>query len=745
MVLKIVNAAAFVVAVGCGAYWFCKAVGHRYAYVMLGVKEEGARFDRRRLADWIAQTVGHRKLMKDVKSGLMHAVFFYGFLVLQLGALDIVLKGLLDVRLLPSPAYEWFLLSQEIAVVLVLAATAYAGFRRYGEKLKRLKRGWKPSLVLLFIGSLMLSVLAVSAFERVWKEEPYTALAPVASALAAAMNGLSGTTAAAVLYYAAWWLHLLILLGFLVYVPQSKHFHLLSAPVNLALARSGPPGKLRTLDLEDETAETFGVGAIEQFTRKQLLDLYACVECGRCTDVCPASGTGKLLSPMHLIVKLRDHLTEKGAAITSKSPWMPAFVFGPAPGGSAPATVFRPDPHRDRAWNGSGTTDIGPTMRLQQDGWVKPAALAGNGRPADASRSAPAADNDRALAGLQPVAIEEAALIGDVMTAEELWACTTCRNCEERCPVGNSHVDKIVDMRRYLVLTEGSVPADGQRAMQNIERQGNPWGLSRSDRSGWVRELEGVNVPTVHERPDFDYLLFVGSMGSYDNRTRKVTAALVRLLDHAGVRFAILGDEERNSGDAPRRMGNELLFRQCCEENIALFRKYGVRRIVTACPHTYNTFANEYPEFGLTAEVVHHTELLRQLVEEGRLVPKYPVRGVATYHDSCYLGRYNGQYDAPRDLLRAIPGLELREMERSRANAMCCGAGGGLMWMEDSAGKRINAARVEQALAVSPTVIASACPYCLAMMEDGTKLLEAEDRTAARDVAELLAQAVFGP
>ncbi|PYI55848.1 (Fe-S)-binding protein [Paenibacillus flagellatus] len=724
MIWKIANFVLCLGAVGCGALLFGKAVSRRYAYVMLGRREgEPFRFDRRRLREWAAQLFGHKKLLKDRRSGLMHLIVFYGFIVLQFGAVDIVWKGLFDVRL-PLPAYDWFVLSQEIAAAAVLVAIGYAGYRRYGEKLRRLKRGWKPSVVLLFIAGLMLSVLFVSAFDRLREEAPASALAPIASALAGAMSGIAGTWAADVLYYAFWWAHLLILLGFLVYVPQSKHFHLLTAPVNLALAGSDPPGKLRSLDLEDENAESFGVGAVETFTRKQLLDLYACVECGRCTDVCPAAGTGKALSPMHLIVKLRDHLTEKGAAITSKSAWVPEFAFP----SDDRATVFRPagTPSREGRgeWTGEGVTDIRPTMRMQKDAWRKPDASDG---------------------GEPPPRPEEASLIGDVMTAEELWACTTCRNCEDQCPVGNAHVDKIVDMRRYLVLTEGSVPSDGQRAMQQIERQGNPWGISRSDRAKWTEELDGVRVPTVRELPDFDVLLFVGSMGSYDNRTRKVTASLVKLMAHAGVRFAILGNEERNSGDTPRRMGNELLFRQCAEDNIETFRRYGVRRIVTACPHTYNTFKHEYPEFGLEAEVVHHTELLAGLVKEGRLVPAHPVRERATYHDSCYLGRYNGRYEAPRDILRAIPGLELAEMERSGANAMCCGAGGGLMWMEESAGKRINVARVEQALAVSPTVIASACPYCLTMMEDGSKLLEAEETVAAKDVAELLAAAVFGP
>jgi Fe-S oxidoreductase len=283
--------------------------------------------------------------------------------------------------------------------------------------------------------------------------------------------------------------------------------------------------------------------------------------------------------------------------------------------------------------------------------------------------------------------------------------------------------------------------------MQNIERQGNPWGISRNDRAKWLHEVDPkgeLNVPTVKENPHFEYLYFVGSMGSYDNRSRKVVRAFVHLLNEAGVNFAILGNEEKNSGDTPRRMGNEMLFQQLCMENIETFQKYNVKKIVTTCPHTYNTFKNEYPDFGLEAIVLHHTELLDQLVNSGNLKPSYEVKERITYHDSCYLGRYNNVYDQPRNVLRAIPGIELIEMERSRKNGMCCGAGGGMMWMEETSGKRVNLARTEQALSVQPTVISSACPFCLTMMEDGTKMKEVEEQVKTRDIAEILEISVFG-
>ncbi|TWJ79604.1 Lactate utilization protein A [Bacillus paralicheniformis] len=402
-----------------------------------------------------------------------------------------------------------------------------------------------------------------------------------------------------------------------------------------------------------------------------------------------------MLSPMDLILRLRDHLTEKGAAVTSKTPWVPAPLFQHTKGNQL--------------------------------------AMAAGG---EGSREAAASE------------LYNPSLIGDIITEEEIWACTTCRNCEDQCPVMNEHVDKVIDLRRYLVLTEGKMDADAQRAMTSIERQGNPWGLNRKERENWRDMRDDVKVPTVKEMKKkgeaFEYLFWVGSMGSYDRRSQKIAMAFARLLNQAGVTFAILGNKEKNSGDTPRRLGNEFLFQELAAKNIEEFEKNDVRKIVTIDPHAYNIFKNEYPDFGLKAEVYHHTEILAALIEEGRLKPEFPVRETVTFHDSCYLGRYNEVYEPPRDILRSIPGIHLVEMERSRENGMCCGAGGGLMWMEEETGTRINVARTEQALSASPSVISSGCPYCLTMLGDGTKAKEMEDQVGTYDVAELLERAVFG-
>ncbi|MBB5355471.1 Fe-S oxidoreductase [Anoxybacillus mongoliensis] len=686
------NWIAFLLVTAYAVHLFVYLVKTRIAYIKLGKKVEFDGKVKERLQNIWINVFGQKKLLKDKKSGIIHVMFFYGFILVQFGAIDFIIKGLVPGAHLPlGPLYPAFTFFQEIVTLLILVAVLWAFYRRYIEKLVRLKRDFKAGLVLIFIGGLMLSVLFGNGMGRIWHNEGTSWSEPVASAIALAFSWV-GETGAAVLFFVAWWVHLLILLTFLVYVPQSKHAHLIAGPVNVFFSRLTRP-KLEKINFEDETQEAFGVGKIEDFKQTQLIDLYACVECGRCTNMCPATGTGKMLSPMDLILKLRDHLTEKGAAITSKAPWVPTFAFANTKGNQ---------------------------LAFMAQGMQEQAAT-----------------------------IEMPNLIGDVITEEEIWACTTCRNCEDQCPVMNEHVDKIIDLRRYLVLTEGKLNPDAQRAMTNIERQGNPWGLNRKEKENWRELREDVRIPTVKEMQkageEFEYLFWVGSMGSFDNRSQKIALAFARLLNEAGVKFAILGNKEKNSGDTPRRLGNEFLFQELATSNIAEFEKAGVKKIVTIDPHAYNTFKNEYPDFGFEAEVYHHTELLAKLVEEGRLVPKYEVNEVVTFHDSCYLGRYNDVYDAPRQILKAIPGVKLVEMARHRETGMCCGAGGGLMWMEETTGTRINVARTEQALEVNPTVISSGCPYCLTMLSDGTKAKEVEEKVGTYDVAELLEKAVFGP
>ncbi|QRG68753.1 (Fe-S)-binding protein [Brevibacillus choshinensis] len=685
--LDLLHALAFIVVTGLALYMFAHVVYSRVVFIRLGRKSNLKEDTRQRIQEVLVNVFGQKKLLKDKKSGIMHVIMFYGFIILQLGALELIIKGFVKGFAYPiGGAHKYFSLLQEITTVLVLLAVIYAFYRRYVEKLKRLKRGLKSGLVIIFLTVLMSSILLSLAAEQRWVGDEASWFAPFSSVIAYLFAGLS-EGAAGGLFYLFWWVHLLTLLSFLVYVPQSKHAHLLFAPANVLLRDTKPIGQLTTIDFEDETLEQYGAGKIEDFRQNQLIDLYACVECGRCTNMCPASGTGKTLSPMDLIVKMRDHLTEKGAAITSRTAWMPRFAF---------------QPNAAAAMAGTGMDEVAVTAE-------------------HASRQ----------------------LIGDVITEEELWACTTCRNCEDQCPVANEHVEKIVDMRRFLVLTEGNMPHEATRYFQNIERQSNPWGINRKERIKWREGREDLYIPTVKETEEFEYLFFVGSMGSFDNRSQKIAQAFAKIMNVAGVKFAILGNEERNSGDTARRMGNEFLFQQLCQENIAAFQAYDVKKIVTICPHTYNTFKNEYSEFGLEAEVYHHTELIWKLIQEGRIVPTNEVKEAVAYHDSCYIGRYNDIYDIPRQILGSVPGVTILEMKRNRQDAMCCGAGGGMMWMEETQGKRVNVERTEQALQLVPTTIGSNCPYCLTMLGDGIKAKEAEEQVKALDIAEIVERSLI--
>ncbi len=457
------------------------------------------------------------------------------------------------------------------------------------------------------------------------------------------------------LYAASWWLHLLTLLVFLVYIPISKHLHLLACPFNEFFRNLRPRGIVKDCDVEDEDADHFGVIRADDFTWRQLLDFYACVECGRCQDYCPAFNTDKPLSPKKVIQDLKHDFMAHGLAI----------------------------------------------RKLAREGAVKE---------------------------------EGVGLAANVVSEDELWACTTCGACLEHCPISVEHVDKIIDLRRDLVLNEGRVPHELNAAMNGVERNNNPFGLPSGDRMKWA---DGLDVPVFARGAQADYCLWVSCLGCYDERGSRVARALVKLLGAAGVSYATLGEEEGCCAEAFRRLGHEYLYKMKLEENAAAFARYGVKRIITACPHCYNTFKNEYATLGCELEVHHHAAFLLELVKAGRLNVDASALGAVAYHDSCYLGRYNGIYEAPRALARAA-GADVVEFAKSRARAFCCGAGGGRMWLEETIGQRINVARAEQAVATGADAVAVACGYCLTMLDDGLKDINAG--IPVKDVAELLAE-----
>lgn len=509
------------------------------------------------------------------------------------------------------------------------------------------------------------------------------------------LSGIESDAAVRALQHAGFWWHSAFVLIFLNILPYSKHFHVLTVMPNVYAYDQRPNALPKVDDLEGkvEREESLGINQITDLTYKHIMDLYTCTECGRCSDNCPAYITDKKLSPKHLTLALRDHLYATEHAMFGKD----SLVAEPS---DAPAEVSKAD-----------------------DG--------------EAIHTFPQAPEDGYFVGSTVVD-----LVPNILHPDVIWGCTSCRACEEQCPVMISYVDKIVGMRREEVMMKNEFPGELQGAFNGIETNGNPWNLSAMDRGDWA---DGLGIPTLSDKPDAEVLYWVGCAASYDDRAKKVARAVSKLLQKAGVDFAILGTEETCTGDPARRAGNEYLFQILAEQNVETLNGYEVSKktVITACPHCFNTLGNEYADFGGQYDVVHHSDFLNGLLVAGKLVPSKPVRGKVVYHDSCYLGRYNQVYDSPRQILESIEGLELTEVEYwNRSKGLCCGAGGAQMWMEEQGEERVNNKRTLQLLDTGATTIASGCPFCMTMITDGLKKQDKDEDIAQRDIAEILADAI---
>ncbi len=658
--------------------FFIWTMRQRLATLQAGLPDN--RFDQPwvRLKGVFVLALAQKRMHRDRYAGIYHFLIFWGFCVLGLRSVELVLEGLFGWHL--TTALGTFGLgyqtTKDIFEVLVLVGIGMAMLRRAVAKPWRLENSLDAWGTLSFIAALMVTdLLADGAY--IWLYNPaWKDWAPVSLWVANLLRPLGGT-ALLVVYKSMWWLHLAALYGFANFLPYSKHFHVFTSLFNIYFRELEPNKNLKPMDME---AEHFGVNKIQDFTWKQMLDFYTCVECGRCLENCPTTLTGKPLRPKDFGNDLRDYLKATPLAQMGQDQPAPAdrpLIGGPVPEGS----------HWQR------DDEAAPWSKEQLEGWI---------------------------------------------SKDTIWACTSCGYCEWACPLQISFVDKLVGMRRFLTLEESDFPAEAQVAFKGMERQGNPWNLAQADRGKWA---EGLEVPTMAENPEAEYLFWVGCAGSYDAAGQKVSQSLVKLLKAAGVSFAILGTEESCTCESARRLGNEYLFQTATETNVELLKGYGVKKVITNCPHCLNTLKNEYPDFGGTFEVVHGTELVAELIATGRLKLDQTVDVDLTYHDPCYLSRYNGQVDAPRAILGAIPGVKLTEMDKHGEATMCCGAGGGRFWLEEHLGKRVNHERFEQAMETKATTIAVGCPFCNVMLNNAAGETGREG-IATTDVLELAAKAL---
>jgi Fe-S oxidoreductase len=612
-----------------------------------------------------------RMIRREWKPGIMHAVIFLGFMALLARKLQLIAIGYYEPFTYPGIGGGLFVALKDVVELAVLAAVAFAFWRRYVQKPVRLEANREALLILSLITAIMITDFLFDGFRFALLAGTDTGIAHerafafAGSRVGDALSALAPETQRAG-YVLSYWTQLLLVFAFLVILPLGEHFHIVTALPALFFRRGRPANRVPSVDLEkllsedaDAAEVRVGVATARDLTWKEGLDVFTCTECGRCKDACPTFLTGKPLSQKWVHDSIKHHLLEQRSNIVAD-------------------------------------------------------------KPADDA--------------LPP-------LVGGVIGEDTLWACTTCGYCESACPIELEHLPRFFRMRQHRVMMDGEFPHELKAVFAAYESQGNPWGLSSDARADWARELDVPVVTTPEQMQGLDYLFYVGSAESFDPRGQKVARAIVAILREAGVSFGILGTAESSTGECVRRAGNEMLFQQMAGTLVGTLNGLSVTRIVTGDPHAFNSLRNEYPEFGGKYEVIHHTQLVARLLAEGRIRVDATFERVI-YHEPCYLGRHNDEYEAPRAIIRQVVRDAPIEFALAREKSMCCGAGGGRMWLEEKIGTRINVARVEQALPQSPQVIATACPYCAVMMYDGVSALGRTDTIAVRDIAELVAESM---
>lgn len=649
----------------------------------------------KRFAVMMKVAFGQTKIFRRPVVGLMHALVWWGFIIILIGSVEMAIDGLAGTdRVLHvlGPVYDVITAGGDIFALIIAVLILAFLFRRIFMHIKRFNgiemkhvSHMDANIALSIIFILMISLLGMNTFYVVYSwsvGHEIHGLFPVSEIIAGWLGNLP--EGQAYLWHEInWWAHILWIFAFANILPYSKHFHVFMSVPNVYLSRLEPLGYLPNMPniteevklmmdpnaaFEDNADEgevsRFGVLDVEDVTWKNYLDSLACTECGRCTAVCPANQTGKKLSPRKIIMDVRARMKEKG----------PGLV-------------------KDKEFS----------------------------------------DNK--------------ALIRDYISEEELWACTTCNACAQECPININHPTLIVDMRRYLVMEESAGPGELNSIFSNIENNGAPWQFSPEDRMKWAEDAN-LEVPVMADLQASgktpEYLFWVGSAGAFDDRYKKVTREFVKILNNLNIDYAVLGIEETDSGDVARRAGNEMLFQMQALMTIEMLNMYEVKKIITCCPHDYNLFRNEYPDFDAKFEVVHHSQFLSGLIKEGKikLDSKKFSGDTITFHDPCYLGRANGEYEAPRSVINAVSGGQ-KEMHRCKSYALCCGAGGGQMFKEAEQGeKEVFLERIEDAIDTGANIVATACPFCMVMMTDGIKYKNQEEKMRNLDIAEMVSEAM---
>ena len=577
---------------------------------------------------------GHMRTLREKLTGITHLLIFYAFIIPFIFVVFCQANFTFSVPV--ANAFSVFL---DILGLLGIISVIILFIRRIVVKDQGFDTKTEDFIALIMLFAIYFTGFLVEGSRVATSGGEIAKYAPIGTLVSHLF-----TPSASVLR-TIWQIHFISVLLFIGYIPYSKLIHIITGPMNLFFRNLKWKGYLRTDDLEE--MEEFGANRLDQFSWKQLLDLDACVRCGRCADNCPANLTGKALNPKEVIQKLKVYMEN---------------------------------------YNEETKDEI----------------------------------------------------IGNILSEDEIWDCTTCMACMENCPMMIEHINKLVDLRQYLVLMESKMSNEIQVAFRNIENNGNPWGVGQANRADWT---EGLNVPIfseVEDKESVEYLFWPGCAGAVDDRYKKVSTAMVNLLNKAGVKFAILGTEEKCCGDPARKAGNEYLYQNIAKENIETMNNYGVKKIITACPHCFNTLAKDYKDLGGDYEVIHHTQLIEELIRNGKLIITKELSKKIMYHDSCYLGRWNDIYDEPREILSSIKGVQLLEFDRNKRKGFCCGAGGGRMFMEELVGERINNTRVQQGLEKNPDCFATACPFCLTMITDGVKEYKKEEEVEIKDIAEIV-------